>query len=98
MNKKATDIVAYFSIVGWLIAYLAGDKENCKFHLNQALVLAIAEIILSFLSRLSLGWFIAVILGIADIVLFVFWLIAFIGACKGEEKPAPVLGTIQILK
>lgn len=41
MNKKATSIVSYCTILGWLVAFLAGDKENSKFHLNQGLVLGI---------------------------------------------------------
>lgn len=41
MNKKVTSIVSYCTILGWLVAYLAGDKENAKFHLNQGLVLGI---------------------------------------------------------
>lgn len=41
MNKKATSIVSYCTIIGWLIAYFAGDRENAKFHLNQGLILGI---------------------------------------------------------
>ena len=44
MDKKVTGIIAYLTLIGWLIAYLAGDKEGAKFHLNQALVLAICNI------------------------------------------------------
>ena len=43
MDKKVTSIVSYCTLVGWLVAYLAGDKENAKFHLNQGLVLAIFD-------------------------------------------------------
>ena len=38
MNKKTTDMVAYVTWVGLLIAFIAGDREKSKFHLNQALV------------------------------------------------------------
>jgi len=98
MNKKATDIVAYLSIIGWLVAYFAGTKAESRFHLNQGLVLAISEIILSILSN----WFrgsllLSLIAWAANIFLFVIWLIAFVHACRGEEKPMPILGSIQIL-
>lgn len=96
MNKKTTDIVAYLSIIGWLVSYFAGTREESRFHLNQGLVLAISEIILSILGKLFsglLGW----LVGIASILLFVLWLTAFVPACKGEEKPMPILGGIQIL-
>ena len=95
MTKKATDIVAYLSVIGWLIAYFAGDKENSKFHLNQGLVLAIAEIIVEFVSPIPI---VNIAAGICGVILFVVWLVAFIGACNGEEKPMPILGGIKILK
>ena len=38
MDRKATGVVAYLTIVGWFVAYFAGDREEAKFHLNQALV------------------------------------------------------------
>lgn len=96
MNKRATDIVCYFSIVGWLIAYFASaNKDESKFQLNQTLTLAIAEIALQILGYVPI---VKYFVWIADIALFVFWLIGFIGACKGEDKEIPVLGKIQILK
>ena len=97
MSKKATDIVSYITIIGWIIAYCAGSREESKFHLNQALVLDVAEIILSVLAKAFsglLGW----ILGIIDIVLFILWIIALVHAVKGEDKAVPILGGIQILK
>lgn len=45
MNKKVTSIFAYCGIVGWLIGFFAGAKEEAKFHLNQGLILAIADCI-----------------------------------------------------
>ncbi len=98
MTKKATDIVSYITIIGWLIAYLAGTKEESKFHLNQALVLAVAEIILGILGRIFPHGILSFIIVILDIVLFVFWIIGLAGAIRGEEKKVPWLGDFQILK
>lgn len=100
MDKKVTGILAYFSLIGWLIAYLAGDKEGAKFHLNQGLVLAIAEIVLSVVNTVLgfipiIGGIIGTVLGI---LLFVLWIIGLVAAIKGEEKAVPVLGGIKILK
>ena len=97
MNKKATDVVAYITIIGWLIAYFVGSKEESKFHLNQALVLDIAQIVLNLLARIFSG-FLGVIFTILDVVLFIIWIIGLIAAIKGEDKAVPVLGGIQILK
>ena len=33
MDKRATDIVAYLTWVGLLIAFVAGDREGSRFHL-----------------------------------------------------------------
>ena len=100
MDKKVTGIVAYFTLIGWLVAYLAGDKNGAKFHLNQALVLAIAEIVLGVAGSILgiipiIGWLISTVL---SILLFICWVLGLVGAIKGEEKPVPVVGTIKILK
>ena len=44
MDKKTTGIVSYITLIGWLIAFCAGDKEGAKFHLNQSLVLYLSLI------------------------------------------------------
>ena len=31
MDKKTTGIVSYITLIGWLIAFCAGDKEGAKF-------------------------------------------------------------------
>ena len=45
INKKVTSVFAYLGLVYWFIAYVAGDREAAKFHLNQGLILAIADCI-----------------------------------------------------
>ena len=39
MDRKMTGVVGYLTWIGLLIAFVAGDREGAKFHLNQALVL-----------------------------------------------------------
>lgn len=95
MDKKTTGIVAYITLVGWLIAYFTGDKEGAKFHLNQSLVLLIAELIAGVISRITVIG--SIVGGILSIVLFVFWIMGLVYACKDEEKEVPVLGAIKIL-
>lgn len=89
MDTKTTGIVAYLTWIGLLIAFLAGDKEGAKFHLNQGLVLVIASIVCVIIP--FLGW-------AAEIFVFVCWIIAFIGAVQGQEKEMPLLGKIKIIK
>ncbi|MBQ8822729.1 MAG: hypothetical protein IJZ82_08815 [Lachnospiraceae bacterium] len=101
MSKKVTGIVAYIALIGWLIAFLAGDKEGAKFHLNQALVVNVAVLI----NNLILSWILGLIpvLGgfvslIISIFLLVCWILGLVYAIKEENKEVPVLGAIKILK
>ncbi len=88
MDAKTTGIVAYLTWIGLLIAFLAGDKEGAKFHINQSLVL----VLFGLLGAIPVvGW-------IWEIFMFVCWLIAFIGAVQGQEKEVPLLGKIKIIK
>ena len=32
MDKKVTGIVAYLTIIGWVVAFLVGDKDCAKVH------------------------------------------------------------------
>ena len=103
MNKKVTGIVAYVYFIGWLIAFLAGDKEGAKFHLNQALVLWVINIACSILSLVLggipvVGMIVSIVVFVASIFLFVCWILGLVHAIKEEEKPLPIIGGITLLK
>lgn len=55
MNKKTTDIVAYLTWVGLLVAFVAGDRREARFHLNQSLVIWLAGTLAGVAERL-LDW------------------------------------------
>lgn len=95
MNKKLTGIVSYLTYVGWIIAYIAGDREGAKFHLNQSLVLAIAGLLCTVASRIPI---IGIAAGLVSFLLFLLSIMGFIFACRGEEKELPIIGAIKILK
>lgn len=96
MTSKVTGIVAYIGWIGWLIAFLAGDKEGAKFHLNQALVLNLASLAISVLAIIPfIGLIISLVGGIGT---FVFWILGIVAAIKEEEKPLPLIGGIKLLK
>lgn len=103
MNKKTTDIVAYLTPLGFILAFLVGTKTESRFHLNQALVLILAEVLVeivdAILAHIPLINVVAsILLAIVAIGLFVLWIMGLVSAIKGEEKPVPVLGEIQLLK
>ena len=85
MDSKSTAIVCYFTWIGWLIAFLAGQKEDpyAKHHLNQVLIIFIIGIIP---------------LGVTQIFAFVVWIMGLVNACQGEAKPLPLIGDWHLLK
>lgn len=102
MDKKATDIVAYLTPIGLILAFIFGDRENSRFHLNQALVIVLAELILGVIEKVLgwlplVGWIVEVIVVILSIALFVLWVKGIASAIKGTERPVPVLGGIKLL-
>ena len=88
MDAKTTSIVAYLTWIGLLIAFVAGDKEGAKFHLNQALVI----FLFSLLSLIPcIGW-------IWSVFMLVCWILGLIAAINQEEKEVPLIGSIRIVK
>jgi hypothetical protein len=95
MNSKVTSIVSYFSLIGWLIAFFAGTKdEKSVYHLRQSFGLIVANFVLVVLYRIlarvseSLGF----VVGLLALVLFVFWIIGLINAINQNQKPIPLIG------
>lgn len=94
------------AIVGYIIPLLffiplVTDAKNSKFamfHANQQLVLLISAIVVNIVGTIIpfLGWFI--ILPIGTIVILVIAIMGIIHAAKGEMKPLPIIGGIQIIK
>jgi len=95
MNKRTTDIVAYLTWVGLIIAFIMGDREGSKFHLNQSLVIWLTGTLVGILSRVPLvGWLIGIVGGIFCAVC---WFIGIINAMQGVEKEVPLLGQFKLL-
>lgn len=95
MDRKATGIVAYLTIVGWFVAYLAGDKEGAKFHLNQGLVVHLAFIVLMIAGWIPIiGWFVWIL----RIVVFACGVLGVIYAFQDQDKEIPLLGIIKLLR
>lgn len=88
MDTKTTSIVAYLTWIGLLVAYLAGDKEGAKFHINQALVILLFSLLVVIP---VIGW-------LWEIFMLVCWIMGLIAAVKQEENEVPLIGKIRILK
>ena len=95
MDKKSTDVVAYFTIFGWVAAYAAGDREASRFHLNQGLVINLTLIILTMLTRVPVIGIMAYVLEFAAVM---FWIMGILYAVREQESEIPLLGGIRLLK
>lgn len=96
MDKHLTDIVAYLSWPGLLIAFLIGDRVNSRFHLNQSLVIWLTASI----AGVAAGW-LPLFGGLVRLAVSIFcalgWFIGIVNAIQGVEKEVPLLGQIRIL-
>jgi len=88
MDKRTTSVLAYISLLGWLIAFCAGDKEGAKFHLNQGLVIGLFSL-LSFIPCVGALW---------SIFILVCAVMGLLAAINDEEKQVPLLGKITLIK
>lgn len=92
MDPKTRAIVAYLTLIGWVIALVTNNPKDelASFHLRQMLGLMLVGIASSIVTVIPIiGWIIGFVGSIFAIVL---WIIALIGAVNGESKPVPVLG------
>ena len=88
MDKRTTGIVAYISVIGLVLALAIGDKEGAKFHINQALVILLFNFLV-FVPYVGRAW---------GVFMLACWVMGIVTAARDEEKPVPIIGTIQLLK
>jgi uncharacterized membrane protein len=99
MDQKTISWVSYLTLIGWIIGLVSyngsPDKSSlARFHLRQMLGLMILSLCISILSTLltfSLGR-LGVLVGYINLGTLVLWILGFIAALNGEEKPVPLIG------
>ncbi len=102
-NGKLCAILAYL-LVG-IIWYFVDEKmkkdEFAKFHVKQGLVLLIASVLLSIIIMIlggilmlipGIGLIIPVLAWIANIVIFILWIIGIINAAQDKKSKLPIIG------
>src|SRR5690606_18168020 len=98
MTSKTISMIAYITIIGWLIAFLQSRETRTplvKFHLEQALVVFIFSVLWAIALRVlfslipALGMFATLL----SLVPLVFIIIGIINASKEQLTPLPVIGT-----
>jgi len=107
-QNKAMGILAYLGILVLVPLFAAPNSPFARYHANQGLVLAIAEVAYGILVAIlsTIFWAISWTIGsIMSTVFSLVWLgflvlviIGIMNAAKGETKPLPILGGITILK
>lgn len=102
-NNKAMAILAYLSWLVLIPLFAAKESKFARFHCNQGVVLAVAEIIavivLSILDGLPLiGWIFSIAGSLLGLVCFIFAVLGIINAANGKAKELPIIGKFKILK
>ncbi|WP_034670151.1 import component protein [Chryseobacterium populi] len=96
MNNKNLSIISYITLIGWLIAYFSGKEKAdslLKYHLRQSLGLMIVSIAFNIIIRILISITPALaFLGMAGLLILVFWVLGIINAANGAEKPVPLFG------
>lgn len=89
-------IVAYITIIGWVVALVAkqtnaeNNTDFNRFHVRQSLGLMLASLVLMVVGQIPLiGWLLAFLGWIA---LFVLWILGLVGAAQKKQEPLPVVG------
>ena len=95
-SNKIMAAISYIWILFLVPLFAAKDDAFARFHANQGLLLFIASIILGIISIIPFVG--PIISAIGGIVTFVFMILGIINALKGEMKPLPFIGGIEIIK
>ena len=102
MDKKTQSIVAYITIIGWIIALLQYNKEKdpaVRFHLKQSLGVMILGILLAIALTIvtmvvpALGF-----LSFVNLAVLLLWILGIINASNGAQKQLPVIGALAEAK
>ena len=85
-DEKTIAIIAHMFFIGWIIALIMNNKNKdayASFYIRQVLGIMILAFICSFVP--VIGW-------IANIGVFILWVISLIGAVSGELRHIPFFG------
>jgi uncharacterized membrane protein len=101
MTKKTMAMVAYITIIGWVVAYLSYKKDTEKsslvnYHLGQSMGVLITYVILSAVSFILLSFlpFLATVFYVVLFIPFVLLLFGIVAASNEVERPVPLIGKI----
>lgn len=95
MNNKTLSIVAYITLIGWLIAYFSGKEKAdafLKYHLKQGLAIFVFGLLLGIVLNILMMLTGIYALGYIGLINIVLMIIGMINASNGVMKPLPIIG------
>lgn len=102
-NNKVMAILAYLSWLVLIPLFAAKDSKFARFHCNQGIVLAIAEIIAlvvcGILAKIPvIGWIFSIVESLIGLACFILAILGIVNAANGKAKELPIVGSFKILK
>ena len=97
MDKKTLSIVAYITIIGWIIAlvqYQSEKSPEVRFHLKQSLGVMILGIVFAIVINIIVAIMPSLrFLAYANIIVLIIWIIGLVNAVNGVQKQLPIIGS-----
>ena len=96
-ESNAPAIIAYLTIIGWIVAFFVGDRKDyyTAHHLNQSLVIYIIGALSQILTKIPLigGWARLIV----SVFMFICWCMGIFRAATSSTEPLPIIGDIHII-
>ena len=96
-GHKLLSICSYLGILILLPLFLAKDSKFTRFHVNQGLILIIAELIVWAISKIP-GTLMSVIAWVLNVILLVYAIIGIVNVVNGKAKELPFIGKYRLIK
>jgi len=102
-KNKTLSILAYLSWLVLVPLFAAKDSPFARFHCNQGIVLAIAEIVvgvaLGLLGMIPyVGWVFTILGSLVGLVCLLLAVFGIVNAANGKAKELPLVGGFKLLK
>lgn len=91
-DPKTISIISYITLIGWIIAIVMNNPKQslASFHIRQMTGILICSFALSLLNYVPMMG--SALSGIGGILVFIMWILGFVSAVQGQDKPIPVVG------
>ncbi|TVS13125.1 MAG: DUF4870 domain-containing protein [Wenzhouxiangella sp.] len=99
MSNKAIGIVAYITIIGWIIAFVVHKTKDDKsalagYHIEQSLGLILVAVGLAIIGQIlgAVAAIFGLLLMVVNIGLIVLWVFGLMNAINEKREPIPLIG------